>query len=179
MKTLILGGIKSGKSRLAETLATDSALAVTVIATATADDDEMRLRIAKHRSSRPALWHVIEEPFAVGSELDALNQGGTCVVLDCLTLWLSNLLSAGDERRFEHERSSLLAAVNQFQGRLILVSNETSMGIVPMGELTRRYCDEAGLLHQKLATLCDEVVLVVAGLPQVLKAGASLHDKDH
>ena len=169
MRTLILGGMKSGKSRYAEKLAVDTACPVTLIATATAQDEEMRSRIQSHRKTRPASWQTIEEPVRVGAALQKIDADGTCVVLDCLTLWLTNLLLLQNEQALLRERTHLIEAVESFSATLIIVSNETSMGIVPMGELSRRYCDEIGLIHQELATISDTVILTIAGLPHLLK----------
>lgn len=172
MKTLILGGIRSGKSRQAERIASASGVDVVYIATAVPDDDpELQARIAAHRANRPAAWRVVEEPLHLGSVL--ADHANGCVLIDCLTLWLTNLLITGDDALLRTERSALLASLRDFPGPLILVSNETNMGVVPLGKLSRRYCDEAGCLHQELAGLCDRVVLMVAGLPMVLK-GPSL-----
>ena len=169
MKTLILGGVRSGKSRLAEQLATESNLPVSYVATATADDEEMQQRIALHRQHRPDHWHVIEEPFQLASALKEHAAVGQCVLVDCLTLWLTNLLMTDDAAIFERERAALLKTFPALPGDVILVSNETNMGVMPMGELSRRYCDEAGRLHQELAQVCDRVILTVAGLPHTLK----------
>jgi adenosylcobinamide kinase/adenosylcobinamide-phosphate guanylyltransferase len=169
MKTLILGGVRSGKSRLAERLATESGWPVTCIATAGPQDDEMRARIAAHRARRPPGWDTVEEPIALAAGLRAHAAPQRCVLVDCLTLWLTNLLAAEDAGALDRERAALLALLPGLPGRIILVSNETNMGIAPLGELTRRYCDEAGLLHQALARCCDRVVLTVAGLPMILK----------
>lgn len=169
MKTLILGGVRSGKSRLAERLATASGLPVTYIATATAHDDEMRARIAAHRAHRPGQWRLIEEPLQLAAALRAHADAGCCVLIDCLTLWLTNLLTTDDATALERERTALLAVLPTVPGRIILVGNETNMGVTPLGELARRYCDEAGLLHQALAQCCERVILTVAGLPHVLK----------
>ncbi|MGH8550667.1 MAG: bifunctional adenosylcobinamide kinase/adenosylcobinamide-phosphate guanylyltransferase [Methylococcales bacterium] len=168
-KTLILGGVRSGKSRLAERLATESGLAVTYLATATAQDEEMRARIAAHRSRRPDHWHLIEEPIHLATVLEEHAVADRCLVVDCLSLWLTNLLGANDAALFGRERKSLLTVLPALAGPIILISNETNMGIMPLGELTRRYCDEAGLLHQELARCCDRVILTVAGLARVLK----------
>ncbi|MDH5552266.1 MAG: bifunctional adenosylcobinamide kinase/adenosylcobinamide-phosphate guanylyltransferase [Nitrosomonas sp.] len=167
-QTLILGGMRSGKSRLAEKLAIESQLPVTYIATATAQDEEMRQRIATHREQRPDHWQVIEEPLQLATALSRVPTG-QCILLDCLTLWLTNLLLADDSSLFTQERGAFLNVLPTFENRLIIVSNETNMGITPMGELSRRYCDEAGRLHQELAQQCDQVILTVAGLPHVLK----------
>jgi adenosylcobinamide kinase/adenosylcobinamide-phosphate guanylyltransferase len=169
MKTLILGGVRSGKSRLAEQSATASGLPVTYLATATAGDEEMRRRIAKHRADRPSGWQVVEEPLALADALRRHARADGLILVDCLTLWLTNLLLDPDPARFETERAALLDTLPTLSGELVMVSNETGLGVVPMGELTRRYCDEAGRLHQALAQLCDRVVFTVAGLPHFLK----------
>ena len=169
MKSLILGGVRSGKSRLAEQMATDSGLPVTYIATATAEDVEMRQRIERHRADRPDHWTLVEEPLALGAALKQHAAEGRCLIVDCLTLWLTNLLMTDDSDLLTQELDDLLVVLEGLPGELILVSNETGMGVVPMGEITRRYCDEAGRLHQRLAQSCEQVVLTVAGLPQVLK----------
>ena len=167
MKELILGGARSGKSALAERLAAESGLAVTYIATATAGDAEMAERIAHHRSRRPAAWELVEAPLCLAAALRAAAASDRCLLVDCLTLWLNNVIA--DEALFQQERSALLETLPGLPGRVILVSNEVGMGIVPLGELTRRYCDEAGRLHQELAQRCDRVSLVAAGLPLILK----------
>ncbi len=169
MKTLILGGVRSGKSRLAERLASESQLPVTYIATATAEDNEMQARIESHRNNRPAHWRVIEEPLHLAATLKAADTQGHCILVDCLTLWLTNLLTANDDELFGQEEAALLETLPLLSTQLIMVSNEANMGIMPMGELSRRYCDKAGRLHQLLAQTCDRVVFTVAGLPQVLK----------
>jgi len=169
MRTLILGGARSGKSRLAERMAQESRLAVTYIATAQAQDAEMAQRIDAHRARRPAHWACIEEPFALADVLQAHAAPGRCLLVDCLTLWLTNLLLHPDPAMFDRERAALLAALPELHGQIILVSNETGMGVVPLGDLTRRYCDEAGWLHQELATRCEQVLLTVAGIPLTLK----------
>ncbi len=169
MKTLILGGVRSGKSRLAESLAQHSGLPVCYIATATAGDDEMRRRIESHRARRPADWTVIEEPLALAAALQKHSTRDRCLVVDCLTLWLTNLLTASNEPQFTHERDALAQTLPTLPGTIILVSNETGLGVMPLGELTRRFVDEAGHLHRILAQTCDRVVLTVAGLPIYLK----------
>lgn len=169
LKTMILGGVRSGKSRLAERLAQGSGLPVTYIATATVHDDEMRMRVDIHRSRRPSHWQLVEEPVRLAEALQEHAVNGHCVLVDCMTLWLTNLFMAQDESAFDRERTKLIEIFPTLKGHVILVSNETNMGVVPLGELSRRYCDEAGWLHQDLAQLCDRVVLTVAGLPQILK----------
>jgi len=167
MKELILGGARSGKSALAERLAAESGLAVVYVATATAGDAEMAARIAHHRERRPAGWGMVEEPLYLAAALQEAAAAERCLLVDCLTLWLNNVIA--DAALYRQERKALLQTLPGLPGRVILVSNEVGMGIVPLGELTRRYCDEAGRLHQELAQLCDRVSFVAAGLPLVLK----------
>jgi adenosylcobinamide kinase/adenosylcobinamide-phosphate guanylyltransferase len=170
MKTLILGGVRSGKSRLAESLAEKSALPVTYIATAMATaDPEMSARIAAHRTHRPGHWQLVEEPYHLASVLSAQARPGHCLLVECLTLWLTNLLIAPDATLFKQERKALLECLPHLPGHIILVGNETNMGIIPMDPLSRRFCDESGALHQALAQICENVCLSVAGLPQPLK----------
>ncbi|GAB3384285.1 bifunctional adenosylcobinamide kinase/adenosylcobinamide-phosphate guanylyltransferase [Azotobacter armeniacus] len=169
MHELILGGARSGKSRLAERLAAASALAVTYVATAQALDGEMAARIEHHRQRRPAGWALVEEPLALARVLCEQAGPQRCLLVDCLTLWLTNLLLSDDPARLAHERDALLECLPELPGRIILVSNETGLGVVPLGELSRRYVDEAGWLHQALAERCGRVLFCVAGLPMTLK----------
>lgn len=169
MRELILGGVRSGKSALAEQRALQSGLAVTYIATATAGDAEMVARIAHHRQRRPASWHIVEEPLRLAAALCSSAAAGHCLIVDCLTLWLTNLLLTDDAALLEQERSALLEALPSLPGTIVLVSNEVGLGIVPLGELSRRFADEAGRLHQQLATRCERVTFVAAGLPLTLK----------
>jgi adenosylcobinamide kinase/adenosylcobinamide-phosphate guanylyltransferase len=170
MRELVLGGVRSGKSRYAEQQAHASGLQVVYIATAIpAEDSELEERVRRHRAHRPADWLTVEEPAAIGAALRAHAGAQRCLLVECLTLWLAHLLTSGSEERLELERASLLRAVAEVRGRVILVSNETGLGIVPTGELSRRFLDVAGELHQSLAAACDRVTLVVAGLPQRLK----------
>jgi adenosylcobinamide kinase/adenosylcobinamide-phosphate guanylyltransferase len=168
MKELILGGARSGKSVLAERLAVESGLDVTYIATAAAGDDEMAERIRHHQARRPGHWRVVEEPLMLAAAMQAAAGAERFLIVDCLTLWLTNLLLA-DEALFEAQRQALLEALPVLPGRVVLVSNETGMGVVPSGELSRRFVDESGRLHQQLAGICERVTLTVAGLPHVLK----------
>lgn len=172
MQQLILGGARSGKSALAEKLAADSALAVTYIATSQPLDGEINQRIRLHRARRPAHWGLVEEPLALADVLMRHARDGRCLLVDCLTLWLTNLLMLEDDARLGAERDALLRCLAELPGEIILVSNETGLGVVPLGELTRRYVDEAGWLHQALAAQCSRVVLTVAGLPLILKGAA-------
>ncbi|ORL60181.1 bifunctional adenosylcobinamide kinase/adenosylcobinamide-phosphate guanylyltransferase [Pseudomonas putida] len=172
MRNLILGGARSGKSRLAEQLAVASGLPVTYIATSQPLDGEMSERVQLHRQRRPSEWGLVEEPLALASVLRAQADTERCLLVDCLTLWLTNLLMLEDDQRLAHERDALLDCLQTLPGTLILVSNETGLGVVPMGELTRRYVDLAGWLHQAVAERCERVVLTVAGLPLMLKGPA-------
>lgn len=171
MLQMILGGARSGKSRLAEQLAAASALSVVYIATSQAlgGDAELSERVALHRQRRPREWGLVEEPLALAAVLRAEARAERCLLVDCLTLWLTNLLLDADPQRLASERQALLDCLAELPGQIIFVSNETGLGVVPMGELTRRYVDAAGLLHQALAERCDRVVLTVAGLPLTLK----------
>ena len=173
MKELVLGGVRSGKSRYAEQRARESGLSVVCVATATAHDEEMRARIHAHRERRPASWTVVETPRALAATLRAQASPDRCLLVDCLTLWLTNLLCADDEEVLQAERAAFLKVFPVLSGRIILVSNETNMGVIAASELARRFNDEAGRLHQELASLCDRVVLTVAGLPLFLKGNAA------
>jgi len=169
MRTLILGGARSGKSALAEKLAHDSGQAVIYIATAQAHDEEMAARIAHHRDRRPAHWQSVEEPLALAATLRAYAQPDRFVLVDCLTLWISNLLADADEKRLARECKALLDSLPVLPGQLLFVSNEVGLGVVPMGALTRRFVDETGRLHQAMAACCERVLFVAAGLPLPLK----------
>jgi len=170
MNQLILGGARSGKSALAERLAAASGNEVVYIATALAGaaaDAEMAARIALHRQRRPSHWLLVEEPLRLAAVLEEQAREGRSLLVDCLTLWLTNLLFFDEGAQLEPEKQRLLALLPP--GEVLLVSNEVGMGIVPLGEISRRFQDETGLLHQQLAGLCDRVVLTVAGLPHLLK----------
>ena len=172
MLQLILGGARSGKSRLAERLASESGLDVLYIATSQPLDGEMNERVAQHRARRPDSWRLVEEPVELARVLKQNAAEGRCLLVDCLTLWLTNLLMLDDQPRLAQERDALLECLANLPGEIIFVSNETGLGVVPLGELTRRYVDEAGWLHQALAERCQRVVFTVAGLPMTLKGPA-------
>jgi len=173
MTRLILGGMRSGKSFYAEQLAKKSNKNVFYIATAQAGDDEMQQRIRQHQHRRPSEWQTIEEPIKLASVLTRYNQRQNCLLVDCLTLWLSNCLfnqTGGlQEMIFRQQKNELLTCIADLKAEVILVSNEVGSGIVPIGKLSRHFIDEAGRLHQQLAQCCNQVVLVTAGLAQVLK----------
>ncbi|MBA33866.1 MAG: bifunctional adenosylcobinamide kinase/adenosylcobinamide-phosphate guanylyltransferase [Oleispira sp.] len=167
---LVLGGARSGKSSFAERLATDSGNEVVYIATATIYDDEMQERINRHVDDRPDHWLTIEEPLLLAQTLKQHAAEDKCLLVDCLTLWLTNVLMIEQEGRSLAEyKEELLGALADLPGKIILVSNEVGQGIVPMGELSRRFVDEAGWLHQDIARIAQNVTLVVAGLPMQLK----------
>lgn len=166
MLELILGGARSGKSRVAEERAIAGGKQLFYIATAQAGDAEMSQRIQHHRERRDRRWTVIEEPSRLAEVLAATAAPDRCLLVDCLTLWLSNLLQ---HDRWPRERQALLEILPQLPGDIILVSNEVGMGIVPLGELSRLFVDESGRLHQELANLCNRVTFTVAGIPQLLK----------
>ncbi|AHF68942.1 MULTISPECIES: bifunctional adenosylcobinamide kinase/adenosylcobinamide-phosphate guanylyltransferase [Pseudomonas] len=172
MLQLILGGARSGKSRLAERLAAESGLSVLYIATSQPLDGEMNQRVISHRQRRPDSWGLVEEPLELARVLRENAAIGHCLLVDCMTLWLTNLLMLDDPERLAQEREALLECLCELPGDIIFVSNETGLGVVPLGELTRRYVDEAGLLHQAIAERCQRVVLTVAGLPLTLKGTA-------
>jgi adenosylcobinamide kinase / adenosylcobinamide-phosphate guanylyltransferase len=169
VKELILGGVRSGKSLLAEQRARASGHQVVYIATAIpAGDAELLERVRQHRLRRPATWIVVEEPLVLGAALRTHASAGRCIIVECLTLWLTNLLCTAADR-FEFERHSLLETLPALAGDVILVSNETGLGVVPLGALPRRFVDATGELHQSLAAMCDRVTVALAGLPLLLK----------
>lgn len=182
MLSLILGGARSGKSAYAEQLALQSGREVVYLATAQAGDAEMQARIAHHQQRRSSHWILHEQSLDLAQALQALDGAQRVILVDCLTLWLSNILFADGAQyaedgpvqplRFAAEKQALLSVLPQMQADVILVSNETGMGIVPLSAATRWFVDEAGRLHQALAQLSENVVLVAAGLPLTLKSKA-------
>ncbi len=167
MIRLITGGARSGKSTLAEQLAAASGLEVVYIATAQAGDGEMTERVALHRERRPSHWQTVEEPLQLAEAIRLYQQDNRCLLVDCLTLWVTNLLLS--EADIQRQRDALSEALVSAKGDIILVTNETGMGVVPLGELSRRFVDEAGWLNQAVAAQADQVVITVAGLPLTLK----------
>ena len=179
---LVLGGTRSGKSRYGESLAKPFAelgYRCVYIATATALDDEMELRIGRHQQDRDDSnidWQLIETPLALAYTLVQYDAPNTVLFVDCLTLYLTNHLIASEETHrngvddlWLQQKKALLTCLTSLQGEIILVSNEVGSGIVPLGELSRRFSDEAGWLNQAVAQMADKVTLVVAGLPLTLK----------
>ena len=163
----VLGGARSGKTRLALARAEASGLAPVYIATATAADAEMAARVAAHRAERGPGWTTLEEPLELAGALARAAAPKRILLVDCLTLWLSNLMFA--ERDIEAETAALVAALRQLAGPAILVSNEGGLGIVPENALARRFRDEQGRLNQAVAAAADRVTFVAAGLPLILK----------
>jgi len=168
MKEFILGGARSGKSAFAQQRAAASGLPVLYLATAQAGDTEMTERITRHRAERPSNWGLVEEPLALAAALRTHATPERCLLVDCLTLWLNNLLAAGDER-LSDEISALLNTLPGLPGQILLVSNEVGQGIVPANPLARRFRDEAGRLHQAVSACCDRATFIIAGLPLTLK----------
>jgi adenosylcobinamide kinase/adenosylcobinamide-phosphate guanylyltransferase len=180
-RSLVLGGARSGKSALAERLAHTSGKEVVYAATSHAGDAEMAIRIEQHRGRRPAHWQTVEEPTALAACLRKLCAPDRIVLVDCLTLWLSNVMfppgghypevgAIAPAPLFVAERAALLAWLEApAAGEVIFVSNEVGMGIVPFGAVSRAFADEAGRLNQDMAARCDRVILVAAGLPLTLK----------
>jgi adenosylcobinamide kinase/adenosylcobinamide-phosphate guanylyltransferase len=168
--TLVLGGARSGKSMFAEELVARRGPGV-YLATATAGDAEMEERIRRHRERRGAAWRTVEEPLDVAAALDRHAGPDHAVLVDCLTLWLSNLMGAG--RDVEAEMARLAGALAGLKGPVVFVSNEVGLGIVPDNALARAFRDHAGRLHQAVGESAGLVVFMVAGLPVVVKrAGA-------
>ena len=165
--TLILGGARSGKSRHAEGLIEASGLAPYYIATAEALDDEMATRIEGHQARRGTHWQTIEDPLRLTETLHSVNAEGRALMVDCLTLWVTNLMV--HDRKVEAEIDRLLEAVCELDGAVVFVSNEVGQGVMPTNGMARAFIDHAGLLHQRLAKLADQVLFMTAGLPQQLK----------
>lgn len=166
MRILVTGGARSGKSRRAQALAEGLASERVYLATGQALDEEMADRIRRHRAERDASWRTVEAPVDVVPHLG----DGPVVLLDCLTLWVSNLLHVhGPEADLAPHRRALVQAVEEARNHVVLVTNEVGLGLVPMNALARRFRDEAGWLAQDLAAVCDRVELCVAGIPLTVK----------
>jgi adenosylcobinamide kinase / adenosylcobinamide-phosphate guanylyltransferase len=179
-RTLIFGGARSGKSAHAEILAATSGKEVIYIATAQAGDDEMAARIARHRQQRDQAWTTVEESISLGAAVTRWSSPDRLILVDCLTIWLSNLLFSEANNFpevgaiippacFQEERERFLLALEQAAGDVILVSNEVGMGVIPQGAISRWFVDEAGRLNQAVAARCERVLWVAAGLPLAFK----------
>ncbi len=164
---LVLGGQRSGKSGWAEARVLAAGLVPIYLATAEAGDAEMAARIRDHQQRRDVRWRLVEAPLDLPTALREASDANTTVLVDCLTLWLANLL--GQEHNVERATAALTDAIADRRGPIVLVSNEVGSGVVPMGALSRAFVDAAGRLHQLLASEASEVVLVTAGIAQRLK----------
>lgn len=179
-RTLIFGGARSGKSAYAERTALTSSKEIVYVATARVGDAEMETRINLHKQQRDPSWIVVEEPLNLASAVTSWSSPRRVVLIDCLTVWLSNLTFAKHQcfpevgpidppAEFDHHRSCFLKALQDAPGDLIMVSNEVGAGVVPLGAISRWFVDESGRLNQAVAQQCERVVLVAAGLPLILK----------
>lgn len=167
-RIMVIGGARSGKSGYAESLAPAGTHSRVYIATAdeNANDEEMRTRIARHRRSRGTGWKTVNAPINLGDAINEHARPGAFILVDCITLWLCNVM---DHMTSTNAMEDLLQAIEQTQATLVMVSNEVGTGIVPENSLARRFRDEAGRVNQQIAAACDEVTLIVAGLPLSLK----------
>ncbi|EDQ01638.1 bifunctional adenosylcobinamide kinase/adenosylcobinamide-phosphate guanylyltransferase [Shewanella benthica] len=172
MKQLIIGGARSGKSRLAQEYALDwqarTSGEVIVIATAEVTAGEMAKRIAHHKINRPQDWRLVETTLDLTVALQQSSRADNLILVDCLTLWLSNTLLS--DRNWAQAKQDLLDVVSQLAGEVIFISNEVGQGVVPLGELSREFVDESGWLNQSLASKLDRVTTVIAGLPLIFKS---------
>ncbi len=175
MIELILGGTRSGKSHYAQQRAQSTEKAVIYIATARAEshDNEMLARIKRHQSDRPVHWKTVEEPVRLADTIRQYSTSENCILIDCLTLWLSNILfdhqGTLQTHQFQQEKEKLLQVLTQTNAHIILVSNEIGQGVIAIQQSTRQFVDEAGWLHQAIARISARVILVTAGLPLELK----------
>ena len=170
-KTLILGGAKSGKTGLALKLAEARCPNPVYLATAQAWDEEMRVRIERHKQERGPAWTTLEEPVELAETLSANSTAGGVILVDCLTMWLNNLMAGPETWEDEAARRTeeLAGLLPVLPGGVILVANEVGLGIVPDNRLARLFRDLAGALNQRLAQVCDQVLFCSAGLPLPLK----------
>ena len=171
---LVLGGARSGKSAFAERLVTETGLSRHYIATGRAFDDEMRARIAKHRDDRGNGWETHEEPLALAARIADVAREDRAVLVDCLTLWLTNWLmpvesTDADQQAWASQSATFLRALREAPGPVILVGNEIGLGVIPMGREVRAFVDALGVLNQQVAGACSRMTLMVAGLPLSLK----------
>jgi adenosylcobinamide kinase/adenosylcobinamide-phosphate guanylyltransferase len=172
MIELIVGGARSGKSRYALAQAPQVMTGegqLSFIATAEARDAEMKSRIERHQQERDSNWNLIEEPRDLSKFINQFSEGDV-VLVDCLTLWLTNWLCSKTPELWVDEKKAFVEGLQQSSAHWLLVSNEVGMGVTPMGELSRQFIDECGWLHQDLAQVADRVTLVMFGLPQTLKS---------
>lgn len=165
--TFVLGGARSGKSAFAENLVLKSGLKAVYLATGRAFDDEMVERIESHQTRRGEDWMTVEEPLALVDALQQSSHPGRIILVDCLTLWVTNLMMA--EANIPKEAAGLVNFLKEATVPVVIVSNEVGQGVVPDNKMAREFVDLSGLLHQEIAAACNHVYLVTAGLPQKLK----------
>jgi adenosylcobinamide kinase/adenosylcobinamide-phosphate guanylyltransferase len=166
---LVIGGVRSGKSQHAESLLAQSHKQICYVATTACalNNDEMDKRIEKHKQQRPAHWRLIEETHDIASIIQSHTESDI-LLIECLTVWLSNLIFS-EKDTLKTQTLALKDALKNARCDVIMVSNEVGLGVIPMHKLSRQFIDEAGLLHQHIAALCDRVTLVTAGIPQLIK----------
>lgn len=168
MIELIAGGARSGKSRYAMNRAESLTGSPILVATATAEDEAMQDRIRCHRAERGDHWQLVEEPLRLAATLERFNDGEV-VVVDCLTLWLSNWLTGAESQDWPGEKQRLLEVLKTTAAHVLLVTNEVGQGVVPMGKLSRDFVDQSGWLHQDIAAMADRVVMLQFGIPVAIK----------
>ena len=168
-RTLVLGGVRSGKSRFGEQLVLGSGLKPIYLATGRVTDEEMHERIAAHQQRRSSDWETVEEPLALTDALRQSSQKGRVILVDCLSFWVTNLMMAKAD--VMKECAELKAFLSSSTTPIVLVSNETGLGILPENKMAREFGDLAGLVNQEIAAVCDTVYFVAAGLPITLKSG--------
>jgi adenosylcobinamide kinase/adenosylcobinamide-phosphate guanylyltransferase len=168
---LVTGGARSGKSRYAEEHAQQAGARLCYLATAEPEDEEMLQRITEHKKRRGNRWTTVEEPMELTAALLSQRGKADCVLVDCLTLWLSNVLIRRDEKSATAKVEELVETLPQLDFHLILVTNEVGWGIVPDNPLARQFRDLSGRANERIAQVADEVVLMVAGIPLMVKKG--------
>ncbi|MBX2867741.1 MAG: bifunctional adenosylcobinamide kinase/adenosylcobinamide-phosphate guanylyltransferase [Acidiferrobacterales bacterium] len=168
MIELVAGGARSGKSRYALDRASATAGEHIFVATATGGDEGMDQRIARHQAERGNEWNLIEEPICLSAVIKQSSEGQVLLV-DCLTLWLTNWLCSEESNDWPIEKKRFLTALKAAKSQIFLVTNEVSLGVVPMGQLSRDFVDEAGWLHQDVASIADRVTMVTFGIPTAIK----------
>jgi adenosylcobinamide kinase / adenosylcobinamide-phosphate guanylyltransferase len=174
--TLVLGGARSGKSRHAEGLARRHKGRLVYIATGEITDDEMRLRIERHREDRGAKWMTVEAPLDLVAALQQADHASAFILVECITMWINNLIYHKMDVAAQVKR--LCAALPEMRGQIVIVSNEVGLGIVPDNALARAFRDEAGRANQALAEIADEVLFIAAGLPMTLKKARPARRKE-
>ena len=171
-KILVTGGIKSGKSRFALERAMETSGEKIFLATAQAVDEVMKRKIANHREERALSFNTIEEPLYLARALDSLKGEPELILIDCLTVWIGNLFHHfNDIDQIREQKRLFLNTLQSINANIIIVTNEVGLGVTPDNQLSRTYIDELGLLNQEVAGLCHEVIMVISGLPQVIKGG--------